>query len=81
MGVSVGDDDDADPLFLNVAGFTCAEYTSLGKQKRGAGVHNSYYYAWRYERKELAQWMIEDLFVSEKFRSFPSGGGAGAAHE
>ena len=67
FGFSGGDDDGADPLFMNVVGFTCTDYTSLGKQKPGATVrtkynnnyYDHYYYKWRSERKELAKMMIQ----------------------
>ena len=54
----------ARPLFFSVAGWTCTDWSGLGKQKRGSGTTNRFFYTWRAERKTLAKQSLEGFFPS-----------------
>ena len=69
---AIGDDDYKPPLCIAIAGITCTDYTSLGKQFRDAGVHERHAYAWLSERKELAKRDLEDLFFAECSKHYPA---------
>ena len=58
------------PLLFNVAGWTCTDWTGLGKQKRGSGTTNRYFYTWRAERKALAKQLLEDFWLGENSDRF-----------
>ena len=60
------------PLLVNIAGITCLDYTSLGKQKRGGGSHDRYHSTWCAERQQLAEWNLEDVFISECSERYPA---------
>jgi hypothetical protein len=61
---------DVDPdapakLALNIGGLTCTDYSPLGQQRRGAGLQERHAAVWRQERRQLAEWLLEDIFFSE----------------
>ena len=58
------------PLFFNVAGWACTDWTGLGKQKRGSGTTNRFFYTWRAERKTLATQSLEDFWLGENSDRF-----------
>ena len=58
------------PLFVNVAGWTCTDWTGLGKQKRGSGTTSRFFYTWRAERKALAKQLLEDFWLGENSDRF-----------
>ena len=53
------------PLVMSVAGLTCTDWSSLGKQQRGAGLQDRHHSVWREERRQVAQWSVEDMFFTE----------------
>jgi hypothetical protein len=66
MDKSLDVDNDAPALLaLNIGGLTCTDYSPLGKQSRGAGLQERHAAVWRQERRQLAQWLLEDVFFSE----------------
>jgi hypothetical protein len=60
------------PLIVNIAGVTCLEYTSLGKQKRDGGCHDLYHSVWSLERQQVARQGLEDVYFSECADRYPA---------
>ncbi len=52
------------PMIMNIAGVACTDYTSLGNQRRQAGMTDAVHSVWRAERKELGRLGLEDVFSS-----------------
>jgi hypothetical protein len=59
------DSDAPAKLALSIGGLTCTDYSPLGKQKRGAGLQERHAAVWMQERRQLAQWLLEDIFFTE----------------
>ena len=70
--VPEAEDKSKGPLFMSVHGLTCTDFTSLGKQKRSAGKTDRYHSQWRQERKQLAKWGLEDLYLTECSDRYPA---------
>ena len=71
--VPVAEDGTAErPLMMNLAGLTCVDFTSLGKQKRRAGTSDRYHSTWCEERRQLAKQNLEDIFFNECAERYPA---------
>jgi len=53
------------PLMASIAGLTCTDWTSLGKQMRRAGSSDRYHSTYIEERRALAKQNLEDIFITE----------------